>query len=181
MSGAAGASLIAMVAGLPKPRVQSPEQERQLEAARGRSVAASEHLAALMDRDSDAYEHVVAAFRLPKGSDQEKRVRSDRIQQALQSATEAPLAVMRACLDSLQAAAEVAAFGNANAWSDVQVGLELMMAGLRGAKLNVTVNLASIKDLGYVDAATTEAAQLETEAESAYKAVLALLSGPRAS
>jgi formiminotetrahydrofolate cyclodeaminase len=166
-----------MVAGLPKPRVQSPEQERQLEAAGRRSVASSEHLAGLLNRDSEAYEQVVAAFRLPKGSDDDKSLRSSRIQQALQSATEAPLAVMRACLDSVQAAADVAAFGNANAWSDVQVGLELLMAGLRGAKLNVAINLASIKDHAYVEFATNETTRLEAEAERAYTAARALLSG----
>jgi len=176
LSGAVGASLIAMVAGLPKPRVQSPEQEEQLAAARRRAVAASERLTALMDRDSEAYEGVVAAFRLPKGSDEEKTVRSSRIQQALQAATDAPLAVMRECFDNMQVAADVAALGNANASSDVQVGLELLMAGLRGAKLNAAINLVSIKDQGYVEFTTKQAKQLEGEAERAYEAVLALLS-----
>ncbi len=177
MSGAVGASLIAMVAGLPNPRVQGPEQERQLEAARRRSVGSSEHLAELMNRDSEAYEHVVAAFRLPKGSDDEKSVRMSRIQQALQSATDAPLAVMRACLDTIQAAADVAAFGNANAWSDVRVGLELLMAGLRGARLNVAINLTSIKDHAYVELVTKETERVEAEAENASKTALALLPG----
>jgi formiminotetrahydrofolate cyclodeaminase len=84
---------------------------------------------------------------------------------------------MRACLDSVQAAADVAAFGNANASSDVQVGLELLMAGLRGAKLNVAINLASIKDHAYVEFATNETTRLEAEAERAYTAARALLSG----
>ena len=161
MSGAIGASLLAMVGGLPKPRTQDPEDEKRLEAVRERCAAISDRLAALMDRDSEAYESVVAAFRLPKGSDAEKGVRTGRIQEALRAATETPLDVMRACVEAIRAAAEVAALGNANASSDVRVGLELLMAGVRGAALNVAINLKSIKDQAYVKAAATEAEELE--------------------
>ena len=128
-----------------------------------------------MERDSEMYEDVVAAFRLPKGSDAEKRVRSDRIQQALQFATEVPLHVMRVCLGGLRAGSAVAALGNANAASDVQVGFELLIAGLRGAKFNVTTNLTSLKDQGYIVAAKREADDLEREGERARAAAAALL------
>jgi len=164
LSGAIGASLIAMVAGLPKPRTQGPEDHKRLEAARTRCASISDRLAILMDRDSDAYESVVAAFRLPKASDDEKRIRTGRIQEALRAATETPLDVMRACADGIRAAKDVAELGNANASSDVQVGLELLMAGVRGARLNVAVNLSSIKDQPYVEAAAKEAEELESTA-----------------
>src|SRR5262245_6317436 len=133
LSGAVGASLLAMVAGLPKPRTRTLEEERRLADAQSRCASISEWLAALMDRDSAAYDGVVAAFRLPKSSDDEKAERSVRIQEALRAATEAPLEVMRACVESIHLAETVAAFGNPNAASDVQVGLELLGAGLRGA------------------------------------------------
>ncbi len=128
-----------------------------------------------MDRDSEAYENVVGAFRLPKGSDEEKRIRTGRIQEALRSATDTPLDVMRACVEAIQASADVAALGNPNASSDVQVGLELLLAGLRGAKLNVAINLSSIKDQDYVETATKEAEQLEAEAERGRRAAFARL------
>ncbi|HEU4936860.1 MAG TPA: cyclodeaminase/cyclohydrolase family protein [Vicinamibacterales bacterium] len=175
LSGAVGASLLAMVAALPKPRVQNPDEQKRLDAARASCALLSEQLAALMDRDSEAYEAVVAAFRLPKGSDEEKQARSSRIQEALRLATETPLDVMRACLDAIQAGADVAALGNANASSDVEVGLELLMAGLRGAKLNVAINLGSIKDQAYVNHTTTRAKELEAEAESGRQTALRLL------
>lgn len=175
LSGAVGASLLAMVAVLPKPRIQNGDDERRLAAAGARCTTISDRLAALMDRDSEAYNTVVAAFRLPKSSDDEKRERSGRIQEALRFATEIPLDVMRACRDAIQGAADIAALGNANASSDVQVGLELLMAGSRGAKLNAAINLASIKDQTYVDAATKQAEHLEAEAESGHRAALRLL------
>lgn len=175
LSGAVGTSLLAMVAGLPKPRAHSPDDEKRLAAAKARSVTVSDQLVALMDRDRDAYDSVVAAFRLPKNSDEEKRIRSARIQEALRLATETPLDVMRACVDGIGAAADVAAFGNANASSDVQVALELLMAGLRGAKLNVAINLTSIKDPGYVEAAKQQADTLEANAVKARDAAVELL------
>ena len=175
LSGAVGASLLAMVAALPKPRTQNADDEARLAAARARCTTISDRLAALMDRDSEAYDAVVAAFRLAKISDAEKRERSRQIQEALRSATETPLDIMRACLDAIRAAADVAALGNANASSDVQVGLELLMAGLRGARLNVAINLGSVKDQPYVDASTKEAEQLEVEAESGRQSAVRLL------
>lgn len=175
LSGAVGASLLAMVAALPKPRAQNADDERRLAAAGGRCASISERLVALMDRDSEAYDGVVAAFRLPKGSDQDKQARSERIQEALRQATEAPLDVMRACLEAIQVAADVAALGNANASSDVEVGLELLMAGLRGARLNVAINLGSIKDQAYLETTTARAKQLEAEAESGRQTVVRLL------
>lgn len=177
LSGAVGASLLAMVAALPKPRAQSPGDERRLAAARAQSIAVSDQLAALMDRDSDAYESVVAAFRMPKTSDEETQARSRRIQDALQSATETPLEVMRVCLDGIQAAADVAAFGNPNASSDVQVALELLIAGLRGARLNVAINLTSITDRAFVDSSERQAETLEANGVHGRNAAIALLAG----
>jgi methenyltetrahydrofolate cyclohydrolase len=173
LSGAVGASLLAMVAGLPRPRVRSPEDERRLANARSQCTDISERLTALMDRDSDAYDGVVAAFRLPKNSDDEKADRTIRIQEALRAATEAPLEVMRACAEAIHLAETVAAFGNANAASDVQVGLELLGAGLRGAGINVAINLTSLKDQAYVEAMKKETQRLEADASRAHAAAIA--------
>jgi len=139
----------------------------------GKSLADS--LAALMDRDSHAYDLVVAAFRLPKGTENESTARGVRIQEALHAATEAPLDVMRACAEAIGLAAVVAAFGNRNAVSDVQVGLELLRAGLRGAKLNVDVNLASIKDETFSAAIRREVEHLAVEGERGTSAAVSRL------
>ena len=176
LGGAIGASLLAMVAGLPKPRTRTPEEEQQLADARIRCTTIADRLVALMDRDSAAYDGVVAAFRLPKNSEDEKAARSVRIQEALRAATETPLEVMRACLEALHLAGTVAAFGNANAASDVQVGLELLGAGLRGAGMNVAINLTSLKDQAYVAAMKKEMQLLEMEASRLHAAAIAALS-----
>lgn len=165
LSGAIGASLLAMVAGLPKPAAATEEDAGRLAAAGARCTDLALHLAALVDRDAEAYDLVVHAFRLPKGTEDEKASRSARIQEAMQEATDTPLEVMRACSAAIEQGAVVAAFGNRNASSDVQVGLELLGAGVRGAKLNVEINLGSLKDAAFADRARTEADRLAAEAE----------------
>jgi formiminotetrahydrofolate cyclodeaminase len=150
LAGAIGVSLLAMVAGLPKSRAVTEDERTRLEDARRRCAALSAELARLIDRDSEAYELVMAAYRRPKGSDEEKAARAAAIQGALRAAIAAPLDVMKACAAAIEEASTVAALGNASASSDVEVGLELLTAGLRGAKLNVEINLGSVKDTAYV-------------------------------
>jgi formiminotetrahydrofolate cyclodeaminase len=75
-------------------------------------------------------------------------------------AIEAPLDVMRACHEAAAHGHVVAQLGNPNASSDVQVGFELLRAGLRGARLNVDINLASIKDAAYADGVRDEVGRL---------------------
>jgi len=132
-------------------------------------------LAALVDRDAEAYDMVVSAFRKPKGTDGEKAARQQAIQEAMTVATGTPLAVMRACGDAIEQAAVVAAFGNRNAASDLQVGLELLGAGLRGARSNVDINVGSLKDATYAEHAGREAERLTTEATTEIAAARAAL------
>jgi formiminotetrahydrofolate cyclodeaminase len=162
LAGAIGAALLAMVAGLARPRATDDDDLARLAAAGRRSTTISDELRALVDRDSDAYAAVVAAYRMPKGTEEEKRTRTEHIQAALAEATAAPLAVMRHCAAAIEDASVIAALGNANASSDVQVARELLGAGLRGAKFNVEINLSSLTDArlaenirGEVDRLTT--------------------------
>lgn len=160
LAGAVGASLLAMVAGLPKPRASADADLRTLREAGERSSALAIELEGLVDRDSEAYELVVSAYRLAKGTDEEKAVRARRIQEALVMAITAPLDVMRACRAAIALGPTLQEHGNSNASSDVQVGLELLGAALRGARLNVEVNLASVKDPAYIAAVSGEIARL---------------------
>jgi len=151
LAGAIGASLLAMVAGLPKSRAATEEDVERLEAAGQRCATLAADLTALVDRDSEAYDLVVTAYKKPKGTDEEKTARSAAIQDAMRAAIAAPLDVMRACAAAAEQGVVVATLGNRSASSDVQVGFELLGAGLRGAKLNVEINLGSVKDAAYVE------------------------------
>ncbi len=165
LAGATGAALLTMVAGLTKPRAATAADVASLADAGARCAATSDRLAGLIDRDRDAYDLVVAAFRMPKLTAADTSARGSAIQAAMLAATEAPLDVMRACGNAIAQSAVVAAFGNRNASSDVGVALELLGAGLRGARLNVDINLPSIKDAAFVERATEEARRLAADAE----------------
>jgi hypothetical protein len=101
LAGAVGASLLAMVAGLPKAKTTDEAGLARLSEAGARCTEISARLAALVDQDSDAYNAVMAAFKLPKGTDEEKAARSARIQEATRAATDTPLDVVRAGRDAL--------------------------------------------------------------------------------
>ena len=178
LAGAVGASLLAMVAGVPKPRAATEEDLGRLRAAGARCAELSTRLAAAIDRDSEAYRLVLAAYRLPKSTEEEKANRSARIQSAMRAAIEAPLDVMRACSDGIEQAAVVAAHGNRNASSDVQVGLELLGAGLRGGKVNVEINLPTVTDPDYAGRVRTTIDTLALEAEAGVRAARRKLSEP---
>ena len=150
LAGAVGASLLAMVAGLPKPKAANDQDVQRLGEAGAQCSALAVQLEALIDEDSAAYDLVVGAFRMPKGTDEEKAARTAGIQRALAAATEAPLNVMRRCAEALALAPIVAALGNQNASSDVAVARALLSAGLSGARENVEINLGSLKDEAYV-------------------------------
>jgi formiminotetrahydrofolate cyclodeaminase len=160
LAGAVGASLLAMVAALPKPRASTDADLQLLRDAGERCTALAADLESLVDRDSEAYELVVSAYRLPKATDDEKAARTRAIQDALRVAIAAPLDVMRASNAAIALVPVLQAHGNQNASSDVQVGLELLRAGLRGARVNVEINLASVKDATYASEVAREVARL---------------------
>ena len=161
LAGAIGASLLAMVAGLPKSRAATEEDVERLQAAGRRCAAIAGDLTTLVDRDSEAYDLVVGAYKQPKRTDEEKSARSAAIQQAMRAAIAAPLDVMRACAAAAEQGVVVAALGNPSASSDVRVGFELLGAGLRGAKLNVEINLGSVKDAAYVETVRRDVEEFE--------------------
>lgn len=161
LAGATGASLLEMVAAMPKTRNGTPEERASLDGVAARLGELRQRLAMLIDEDTKAYDLVTAAFKSPKATDEEKAARKVKIQEALRAATEAPLETMRACEAVLRDAATVAEQGNPNAASDIFVGASLALAGLHGAEKNVEINLDSLTDQDYKAKALAEARQLE--------------------
>src|SRR5678815_4788453 len=165
LAGAIGASLLIMVAGLPKTRHGTDEERTALTAAAARLRPLREELAALIERDSEAYTSVMNAYRLPKSSDVEQATRSQAIDEAMRAATEAPMATIRACERAMREAEVIATSGAASASSDVAVGIELLKTAARGAGLNVDTNLAAVKDAEYVKRISQEQRDLEQAVE----------------
>ena len=167
LAGALGAALLSMVAGMSKTRTSAPAERSALDAVLEPLLNGRDHLASLVDRDSQSYEAVVAAYKLPKASDEESKARAAAIAGALRGATEVPLDVMRACHAAAREGLAVALNGNPSASSDVGVGYDLLEAALRGAARNVRVNLKGSKDPGYAAGAEDEAVRLEASMERA--------------
>lgn len=146
MAGAMAASLLAMVATMAKSKSNTPEERAALDAAAAELAPLKAQLTALIDADAAAYDLVVAAYRNPKGTDEEKAARKAAIQHAMRVATETPLATMQASAALLRLQKVVAEHGNPNAASDVHVAGLLAHAALQGARSNVDINLPGISD-----------------------------------
>lgn len=108
-----------------------------------------EDLTAIVDEDTKAFDKVMVAFKLPKETEEEKKVRSDAIQEGYKIALEVPLRAAEKCLRVLELQDVFARYGNVNAITDVGVGTLLAYSGLEGALFNVTINLGSIKNQEY--------------------------------
>jgi formiminotetrahydrofolate cyclodeaminase len=160
LAGAVGASLLVMVASLPKTRNGTDEDRRALEGAVEALRPAAAELAALIDRDSQAYDRVVASFRLPKTTDTDKAARREAIQEATRGAIDTPMAMLRAAHAAARAALVVARHGNPSAASDVKVAAALLDAAAAGAYENVAINLSGLTDKASAEVLEREATGL---------------------
>jgi len=181
LASAVGASLLTMVASLPKTRSGSDAERGSLAAVMPALTEVRAQLADAIDADTAAYDGVVAAYKLAKSTDEEKSARSAAIQRALRTATDVPLTIMRLSARALDAGGVVAAHGNRSATSDIGVAIALLRAGLEGARLNVDINVGSIKDAEYTARVAEEVERLAAEAAaSAAAASQSLTLGTRA-
>ncbi len=130
---------------------------------------------ALVDEDTAAFNRIMDAFKLPKGTDEEKAARSAAIQDATRYATEVPLRTMKASFAIFPLLKSMAETGNPNSVSDAGVGALAARSAVLGAYLNVRINAAGLKDRAVADAMLAEAARIAAEAEAAEKETLAVV------
>ena len=107
-------------------------------------------LTRLITDDSLAYEEVTGAYKLPKTTDEETKVRQAAIQKAFKKAIDAPFQTLNNCLECLYLIAEVSVFGNPSSFSDLKVAQYLCLAGAKGALENVEINMPYVKDAEYL-------------------------------
>lgn len=116
----------------------------------------------LIDEDTEAFNAIMKAFKMPKESEEEKQARKAAIEKATYKATEVPLEIGRLAHGVLSKIAHISKYGNKHAISDVGVSALLLHAALEGAILNVRINLPGISDSGYVQRIEEEIADMET-------------------
>lgn len=146
LAGAQGISLVMMVAELTVGKEKYKEWEPYCQKAISDGAAIQANFLKAIDDDTDAYNKVGAAFKLPKNTDEEKAARSRAIQVATVLATRVPLRTMEISLDALKVAESLIGKSNPNCSSDIGVGALNLKAALMGAWLNVKINLPGIKD-----------------------------------
>lgn len=163
LNGAIAVSLAQMVANLTIGRKKYVEVEEAMKELAEKFEPIRHQLAADIDRDSDAYDRVFSAFKLPKETDEEKTVRSAAIQKETKYAAQVPMEVARATHAVLPLIDVVARHGNQNAVTDACVAMMCARTAILGALFNVRINLGSIKDEAFVQAMNEEANKIEKE------------------
>lgn len=166
IAGAMGTSLLVMVAGLAKSKNNTDDEKAALSTARLALEPIVTTLTELADADTAAFDAVMAAYRLAKGSADEKAARTRMIQAALRGATEIPLQTLRACAEAIGHGRVVRDYGNQSAESDVGVAMGLLKAAADGAAANVRINLGGLKDEGFKAAAEADTARLLSAASA---------------
>ena len=171
LMGALGASLGGMVANLSAGKRGWDDKLQFFSDWAVKAQKLKDELLFLVDEDTNAFNRVMDAFGLPKGSDEEKKARAAAIESATKHAAEIPLKVMETAAKSYELLVEMAKKGNPASVSDVGVGALATRACIDGAALNVRINLGQLKD-GEVKSELSKKVQaLRADSESHFKKI----------
>lgn len=173
--GALGAALGTMVANLSSHKAGWDERWREFSDYAEQGQALLAELLHLVDEDTEAFNRIMAVFAMPRTTPEEKAVRSAALQEATLYATEVPLRTMRTAAKVFPLVRAMAGEGNPNSVSDAGVGALAARSAVLGARLNVRINAAGLKDRAKADALTAEADRIAAEAERAEREVLAIV------
>ncbi len=174
--GALGAALGTMVANLTAHKHRHNDEWETFSDWAEKGKYYHDTLLKMVDEDTLAFNKIMEAFGLPKGSDEEKASRTQAIQDATKYAIEIPLQVMKLCCDSMEVMLEMAKNGLQASISDTGVGALAARAGVQGAFLNVRINTGDYKDKTYVEKVLKEGAEIEQKAIATEKEILEIVS-----
>ena len=173
--GALAAALGTMVANLSSHKAGWDDRWKEFSDWAGQGQSLLGELLALVDEDTEAFNRIMAAFQLPKKSDEEKAARSEAIQQATLYAAQVPLHTMRTSLKTFDICRAMAEEGNPASVSDAGVGALAARAAVLGAGLNVKINAKSLADRATADALIAEADTLIAQAIRQEQEILAIV------
>ena len=179
LSGLMGASLTMMVVNL---SVGKKSYEALDEAIKQKFIedfkrveGLKSELVRLVDEDTAAFNKFMEAMKMPKDTDEQKKVREEKMQKASIYALQIPLETAEKCLGILQNQEVIATYGNKNAVSDVGVGALMALAGLEGAVLNVKINLPGITDESIKNEATAKYEKLLIDGARLQKTIMEIV------
>ncbi|WP_276789017.1 cyclodeaminase/cyclohydrolase family protein [Veillonella magna] len=163
LNAASAAALVEMVASLTIGKEKYAAVEADMKAVQAKASELKTKFVNFIDEDSNAFNKIMAAFKLPKGTDEEKAVRSEAIQTATKEAALVPFYVGEAANELFALAEEVITKGNQNAVTDGAVAAMNARVAVKGAFLNVKINLGSIKDEAFVAELNAKMEAIESE------------------
>ena len=175
--GATGAALVSMVCTLTVGKSNYLEVEDEMKTVLREAEFLRARLTDMISEDIAAFDKLMAAYGLPKQTDEQKSARSAAIQAGLKQATDVPLGCARLCAEVIALSHRAASNGNLNVISDAGVAALAAQAALRSAALNVYINAPSIKDRQFADKRIAEIETLLRDAVAQSEAALAIVKG----
>lgn len=173
--GALGAALGTMVANLSAHKPGWDDRWEEFSRYADRGVELEEELLHLVDEDTKAFNCIMAAFGMPKNTEEDKRLRSEAIQRATLFAAQVPLETMKTSFKAFELCKAMAETGNPNSVSDAGVGALAARAAVLGAGLNVKINASSLKDNAQAEALINEADNLMADADKAEREIMEIV------
>ena len=170
-AGAMGAGLVAMVAGLTIGKKKYAEVQAEMQAIRVMAESLRQELTQAVDDDSASFEVLMATFKLPKETDEQKVARNAAIVQATLNAAHIPLHVAEDVVKVMELALKCVKDANLNAISDSMSGFAMARAALTAAGYNVKININSLEDKSVGDKMLKELAALEKHADKLEKEI----------
>jgi glutamate formiminotransferase/formiminotetrahydrofolate cyclodeaminase len=165
--GAMGAALGTMVANLSSHKRGWDDRWEEFAGWAERGAVMQQRLLELVDEDTDAYNALIKALEMPKGSEEEKIARADAVEEATKHASQVPVTVMKEALKVFELLQEMIEKGNPNSVTDAAVGVFATRACIRGAYLNVLVNAKGLKDRSFAEKLISEGKKIDEEAAEA--------------
>ncbi|MCL2840981.1 MAG: cyclodeaminase/cyclohydrolase family protein [Defluviitaleaceae bacterium] len=179
VTAAQGIALTKMVTALTIGKKKYAEHDGLMQEIASEASTLTAKLVDFVNKDTEAYNGVSAVFSMPKATDEEKTARSAAMQNALKAAAIVPFEIMQTCFDALKITEQAIGKSNVNAASDLGVSALNLGAGVKGAWLNVKINLSGIKDEAFVNEYTQKGVKVYDEAcaisERVYQAILAIV------
>ncbi|MBC8323724.1 MAG: glutamate formimidoyltransferase [Candidatus Marinimicrobia bacterium] len=171
LAGSLGAALVSMVAALTHEKKGFEVLKNDMGDIGNKAQKIKDRLSFLVDEDTNAFNAVMDANRLPANSDEEKSIKQKAVLAANKYAIEIPLEAAELSLSVLDIANELVKKGNPNSVSDVGVAGEVALAGVRGACMNVLINLPGVKDKRYTNRKKKEVDELIAKAQKLERSV----------
>ncbi|MDU6247442.1 MAG: cyclodeaminase/cyclohydrolase family protein [Paeniclostridium sordellii] len=163
LTGAIGIALGSMVCNLTIGKKKYAEHEESVKSILEKARSLEKDLIGMIDEDAECFLPLSKAYGLPSSTDEEKKIKSETMENALKKACEVPIKIVKVCYESIKLHEDLVDKGSRLAISDIGVGVQCLRAAILSGQLNVLININSIKDEKYVNEVRNEINSLVEE------------------